>query len=149
MQSGENFWTISKDYYGSGRYYKALWKANSRSVSAPEQLTVGQTIVVPRGSSRLRDDHRAGEVQLVGLAGNTQIRKTSRSRSQGNRAGETAARRLLAEVELMLPLDNSMLTRRSRMQSTEEVDPPPAKRYRAARPRYKVRAHETLRRHRK
>lgn len=145
VQSGENFWTISKDYYGSGRYYKALWKANSRSVSAPEQLTVGQTIVVPPAEALDSKMITApAKSNSSASRGNTQIRKTSRSQSQGNRAGETAAQPP-AEVELMLPLDNSMLTRRSRMQSTEEVDPPPAKRYRAARPRYKVRAHETLR----
>ena len=47
VQSGENFWTISRLYYGSGRFYKALWKANSDQVPAPEQLRVGQTIRVP------------------------------------------------------------------------------------------------------
>lgn len=47
VQSGENFWTISKLYYGSGRFYKALWKANARTVQAPDALVVGNTIVVP------------------------------------------------------------------------------------------------------
>ena len=28
VQSGENFWTVSQLYYGSGRYYKALWASN-------------------------------------------------------------------------------------------------------------------------
>src|SRR5262249_992898 len=44
---GENFWTISRKYYGSGRYYMALWKANSRIVSAPDKLYIGTTILVP------------------------------------------------------------------------------------------------------
>lgn len=47
VQSGENFWTISRDYYGSGRYYKALWKANADRVRRPEDLHVGDTIRVP------------------------------------------------------------------------------------------------------
>ena len=28
VERGENFWTISRQYWGSGRYYRALWKAN-------------------------------------------------------------------------------------------------------------------------
>ncbi len=47
VQSGENFWTIARLYYGSGRFYKALWKANSALVPAPEKLRVGQTIRIP------------------------------------------------------------------------------------------------------
>ena len=30
VDRGENFWTISRLYYGSGDYYRALWKANSQ-----------------------------------------------------------------------------------------------------------------------
>ncbi len=48
VQHGENFWTISKRYYGSGRYYKALWAANRDQVPAPERLVVGMLIVVPK-----------------------------------------------------------------------------------------------------
>ena len=29
VERGENFWTISRLYYSSGRYYRALWKANA------------------------------------------------------------------------------------------------------------------------
>jgi general secretion pathway protein D len=47
VQRGENFWTISKRYYGSGRYYKALWAANREQVSAPDQLVVGMWIDLP------------------------------------------------------------------------------------------------------
>jgi nucleoid-associated protein YgaU len=47
VQSGENFWTISRLYYGSGRFYKALWKANADRVPRPEDLRVGDTIRVP------------------------------------------------------------------------------------------------------
>ena len=48
VRSGENFWTISKLYYRSGRYYMALWAANKNKVAAPELLAVGDKIVVPR-----------------------------------------------------------------------------------------------------
>jgi nucleoid-associated protein YgaU len=47
VQSGENFWTIARLYYGSGRFYKALWKANADRVPRPEDLHVGDTIRVP------------------------------------------------------------------------------------------------------
>jgi nucleoid-associated protein YgaU len=44
---GENFFSIAQHYYGSGRFYPALWKANSDQVPAPEKLVVGQTIRIP------------------------------------------------------------------------------------------------------
>lgn len=47
VRSGENFWTISRLYYGSGRYYQALWAANRDLVDAPDRLEVGMRIVVP------------------------------------------------------------------------------------------------------
>jgi NodT family efflux transporter outer membrane factor (OMF) lipoprotein len=48
VRNGENFWTISRLYYKSGRYYKALWAANKDTVPAPDRLTVGQKIIIPR-----------------------------------------------------------------------------------------------------
>ena len=48
VRSGENFWTISKQYYKSGRYYKALWGANKQKIAAPDRLTVGDRIAIPR-----------------------------------------------------------------------------------------------------
>ncbi len=43
----ENFWTISKLYYNSGRYYKALHKANARQVPEIAKLYVGTVIRIP------------------------------------------------------------------------------------------------------
>jgi type IV pilus secretin PilQ/predicted competence protein len=48
VQSGENFWTISRLYYKSGRYYMALWDANKKTVTAPDRLNVGDNIIIPR-----------------------------------------------------------------------------------------------------
>ena len=45
--SGENFWTISEQYYKSGRYCKALWAANKATVPALDRLTVGDKIMIP------------------------------------------------------------------------------------------------------
>ncbi len=47
VEKGENFWTISRLYYDSGRYYKALWAANRDRVSAIDQLYVGTTLRIP------------------------------------------------------------------------------------------------------
>jgi multidrug efflux system outer membrane protein len=48
VRSGENFWTISLLYYGSGRYCKALWAANKNAVPAFDRLTLGDKIIIPR-----------------------------------------------------------------------------------------------------
>lgn len=47
VQRGENFWTISKSYYGDGRYYQALWAANREEVPRIDGLIVGASIRVP------------------------------------------------------------------------------------------------------
>ncbi len=47
VQTGENFWTISRDYYGSGRYYKALWAANAARVGKIDELHVGDVVQIP------------------------------------------------------------------------------------------------------
>jgi nucleoid-associated protein YgaU len=43
----ENFWTISRHYYGSGRFYRALWIANRDRVPKIDELYVGTPILVP------------------------------------------------------------------------------------------------------
>lgn len=43
----ENFWTISRLYYGSGRYYRALWKANSEKYPDIQKLYVNDVILIP------------------------------------------------------------------------------------------------------
>lgn len=48
VRAGENFWTISRLYYKTGRYHKALWAANQKTVPAPDRLTVGDKIIIPR-----------------------------------------------------------------------------------------------------
>jgi nucleoid-associated protein YgaU len=146
VESGENFWTISRHYYSSGRYYMALWKANSRTVPAADKLMVGQTIIIPPPEAldrSLIEPPRVGTGSSSSRAG-APVRRTSRSKPNADDPADTPVRRS-SEVELILPIDNSVLDRRSRSGASEELDPPPEKRYRAARPRYKVRAHETLR----
>jgi nucleoid-associated protein YgaU len=47
VESGENFWTISRRYYASGRYYRALWKANADKHPEIDKLAVNDVIMVP------------------------------------------------------------------------------------------------------
>jgi nucleoid-associated protein YgaU len=47
VRRGENFWTIARHYYGSGRYYRALWRANAEAVPRIDELFIGSTILVP------------------------------------------------------------------------------------------------------
>jgi hypothetical protein len=47
VQSRENYWTISKQYFGSGRYYRALWKANEAKHPNIDVLHVNDVIIVP------------------------------------------------------------------------------------------------------
>ena len=47
VESQENFWTISRLYYNSGRYYRTLWKANAAKYPKINELHVGDVILIP------------------------------------------------------------------------------------------------------
>ena len=47
VERNENFWTIARLYYPSGRYYRALWKYNSAKVKAIDKLYVNTIIKIP------------------------------------------------------------------------------------------------------
>ena len=47
VEGPENFWDISRMYYSSGRYYKALWKANEDKVPEITKLHQGTVIRIP------------------------------------------------------------------------------------------------------
>jgi nucleoid-associated protein YgaU len=139
----ENFWTISRLYYGSGRFYMALWKANSDQVPAPDQLRVNQTIRIPPPEAldrSLIQPPRAAASAAPPSA--SSVRRASASGS-GSRSG----------VEQVLPVDDAFANRGST--STTARRPPgelvaaaddgggAAARRRA--PMYRIRPHETLR----
>jgi len=148
VERGENFWTISRHYYSSGRYYKALWKANSRTVSAPDQLMVGQTIVIPPPEAldrSLFEPARVSRGASIPSRPSAPVRRTSNSLAADDEMAEASVTRS-SEVELALPIKNSSVALRRRPRLDESLDPPPEERTRRSRPRYRVRAHETLRR---
>jgi len=47
VERNENFWTISRLYYSSGRYYRALWKANADKYPEINKLRVNDVIMIP------------------------------------------------------------------------------------------------------
>ena len=47
VEGRENFWDISRMYYSSGRYYKALWKANEDKVPEITRLHQGTVVRIP------------------------------------------------------------------------------------------------------
>ena len=47
VEQNENFWTISRMYYNSGRYYRALWKANVDKVPEITRLYINTVIRIP------------------------------------------------------------------------------------------------------
>ena len=47
VERGENFWTISRLYYNSARYYRALWKANVQKIPKIDGLQINDVIVIP------------------------------------------------------------------------------------------------------
>jgi nucleoid-associated protein YgaU len=147
---GENFWTISKLYYGEGRYYLALWKANSQIVPAPEKLYVGTTIRIPppekldRSLIQPSQTTRSGPSSAAGTGAGAPLRRTSQSSPAGSPRAGTPIRRS-SETELALPVDDPFIARRASRGSIEPGDSSAEPRTRTSGPRYMVRRYETLR----
>jgi nucleoid-associated protein YgaU len=122
VQKGENFWTISRLYYGSGRFYKALWAANQDQVSAPDRLFVGTTIKVPP-PERL-DRSRIDPV------GTVQASRPAPPKTAAIKGTQEAA-----DVIMMLP----------RGRPTAQPDPVAVPKVEKTYPSHVVKPHETLR----
>jgi len=141
VRRGENFWTISRLYYGSGRFWKALWGANRASTPAPEALYVGQTIRIPAPEAldpTLIEAERASR-------GTTASASTSASaqppkKNPRNKAANPA--------EVDLPAGDPFARRKPEPFASIGAgndDDAPAEPQRPRKVRYKVRRHETLR----
>jgi nucleoid-associated protein YgaU len=146
VQRGENFWTISRLYYGSGRYYMALWKANSRLVEKPEKLYVGMTIRIPPPEALDSSLIERPRVEAPAKP----LRKTSRPVSRDDRddgvgVGIEPSRRQTSERELALPVVDPLTDRGSRTSRDFEPESSSEVLYRPRRPLYRVRPRETLR----
>jgi nucleoid-associated protein YgaU len=152
VQSGENFWTISRLYYGSGRFYKALWKANSGLVPAPEKLRVGMTIRIPPPEALDRTLVQAAPSNSEAEPGSVKTyRRTSRPVYQDDPEqsptipSSALPRRRRSEIELALPVADPAAEAGSDLPAPSDPDEVPETRFRPRHPVYKVRPHETLR----
>ncbi len=47
VQPGDSYWTIAEKLYGSGGYYQALAEYNRSRLPQPEQLRVGDQLLIP------------------------------------------------------------------------------------------------------
>jgi tetratricopeptide (TPR) repeat protein len=47
VQGGDNLLKISKKFYGTSKYYKLIYKANSNILPSESRLTVGQKLIIP------------------------------------------------------------------------------------------------------
>ena len=59
---GENFWTISRLYYGDGRYYRALWKANAQKYPKIDELYLNDVIDDPGPRRPGHGSHREAAI---------------------------------------------------------------------------------------
>jgi nucleoid-associated protein YgaU len=128
VQPGENFFTISKQYYREGRFYRALHAANKKQVPDITVLYVGTVLRIPPPEaldrSLIDPPSRSGTNEPT-------TSTVSRTTASGTRRPEPAAE----EVDLAMP------SRRPRPIVADPEAPPPTPR----RPTYKVKARETLR----
>jgi nucleoid-associated protein YgaU len=129
VRSGENFWTISKLYYESGRYYKSLHSANRKLVPDIRELYVGTTIKIPP----------------IEDLDPTLIDAPSRSGSGTSRTAATSRRNVEPRAARPKPLDDAEgglptlgASRVRDRERTEDIEEP-------AQPTYKVRQYDTLR----
>lgn len=153
VQREENFWTISRLYYGSGRFYKALWAANRRAVPEITKLYVGQSIRIPPpealdrsliepakpvSSSASLETTGAVPSPTSGSAASTPMRRASRALEAAKDGSAPNA----TEEEVALPTSDPFA---KRGEGSSMGDAPARQRYEVRRPRYKVRRYETLR----
>jgi nucleoid-associated protein YgaU len=144
VRAGENFWTISRTHYASGRYYKALGKANSDQFQRLQDLYVGAVIRIPppedldpalidpAGGDSARDrDPDAAEAPASQIASDAPRLRRSRGMNDEFNLPDADP-----ETEQASDRDDRRRTPR------EEYDTPDPRR---APPVHKVRTRETLR----
>jgi nucleoid-associated protein YgaU len=141
VKSGENFFSIAKDYYGSGRFYPALWKANSDQVPAPEKLRVGQTIRIPPPEAL--DRSQILPPRTTSGSGSLSASTVPRAARAGTTGSQSSA------VALALPVADTFSNRNRPGDGPSPgnlvASPSESPSERPRLPRYKIRPQETLR----
>ena len=103
VRRGENFWTIARYHYASGRFYKALWYANRDLAKTPEDLYVGTAIRIPPVEDlnrELIDAPRAARADAPATAAAPSRKGSSRDGSAERAAAE-------GQPQAALPMDKS------------------------------------------
>ncbi|MDR3634395.1 MAG: LysM peptidoglycan-binding domain-containing protein [Isosphaeraceae bacterium] len=151
VQKDENFWTISRLYYRSGRYYKALWAANRDKVPDIKKLIVGTTIRIPPHEEldpSLIDPPTPQRVERSS-ASTVPLRRTSRPVLNSMMPDRSPVKRVVPEEKPPLPASDSFeegLPRTRPIEDVAEEDSAEDEPERPRRPRYQVRSrYETLR----
>ncbi|HMB07617.1 MAG TPA: LysM peptidoglycan-binding domain-containing protein [Isosphaeraceae bacterium] len=140
VQRGENFWTIARRYYGSGRYYEALWAANRGEVEAPDRLMVGTAIVIPP-----REQLDPALVEPPGAPAATPSTPSRRVRPSPGAVERHAPAAMPEEAELRLPAGQGDAIPVPDAASRTPDDRPARARTESDYPVHVVRPHETLR----
>jgi nucleoid-associated protein YgaU len=55
VQPNDSYWTISERLYGTGAFFKALYEHNRKRMKNPDELKVGQVLLVPDESTLRRN----------------------------------------------------------------------------------------------
>ena len=149
VQRGENFWTISQLYYGSGRFFKALWQANKRTVPAIDRLFVGQSLRIPPPEaldrSLIEPPRPANVSASAPTSGSSAPLRRASSRAEAIPSFNRGNRRAPGELEVALPTSDPFA--RPGVEASDDSEPVegPSQRGRPRPILYKVRRHETLR----
>ncbi|MCA9015433.1 MAG: LysM peptidoglycan-binding domain-containing protein, partial [Planctomycetaceae bacterium] len=81
VQDGENFWTISKKLYGSGRYFQLLAEINRSRVNDPRKMRPGLKLITPDRSAidaQYQARHKASQTTVAEFSGQEGVRKQSK-----------------------------------------------------------------------
>ncbi len=81
VENGENFWTISKKLYGSGRYFQLLAEINKNRVSDPRKMKPGLKLLTPDRASidaQYQARHKATRTTVTEFAGSGAVRKPNK-----------------------------------------------------------------------
>jgi nucleoid-associated protein YgaU len=135
VRRGENFWTISKLYYDSSRYYKALHAANRRQVPDINELYVGTVIRIPPPEDL--DRALILPVTAASVAASTP-RRTQETSDPGT--SSRPRRPVASGDDLEVPATTRPPAARPR-----PVEPDPQPQEAAAGPSYKIKTYDTLR----
>jgi nucleoid-associated protein YgaU len=119
VEEQENFWTISRLYYGSGRYYKALWQANRATHPRIDEIAVGDTIIIPAQEDLdptyiLPPQAAEPAPSPARRAAGSRKGKGEVSTTSSQRQGVPLKRSSRTAVELNLPVDDLLRDNRSR-----------------------------------